>query len=92
MTGDFGFNAVVAHLRYVPRMLVMAMIVATMLVVPFAGLLALAARLAFGVDPHAFVTFGHAISSVEAAVIWWAIAFVPSAVYSAFVMPWEAPR
>ena len=63
----------------------MAAIVATLLWLPLVALLALGARLAFGLPFHEFLTFGEVIAASEGVVAWWAIALVPSGVYAALV-------
>ena len=78
-----------AVLGSVPQMIVMASIVASVLVVPFGALLAIFTFLAFGVPVRDFMTFGGMVTPFEGAVAWWIVVFVPSAVYSACVMPWE---
>jgi hypothetical protein len=66
----------------------MATIVTTMLYVPAALLLAAVCLIA-GVSIYAFVTLGGSLHPVAGLFAWWAIFFVPVAVYSAFLVPWE---
>ena len=68
----------------------MAAIVATMLGVPVAVVLAGFLSL-LDVSLHAVVTFGGKLNAYLGAAAWWLIAFLPTLVYSAYVMPWE-PR
>ncbi len=70
------------------QMLVMAVIVATMLLAPVAGLLALLCHLAFGLAWRSFFTFGGTLNPVEGILAWWVIVFAPSLAYSAYAMPW----
>ncbi len=72
-------------------MFVMAAIVATALFFPVMGLLALLARLTFGVSLHALVTLGGELSGVDGLVVWWAVMLIPALVYAGYVMPW-APK
>ena len=65
----------------------MAAVVTTMLYVPVAAILAGAALLA-GVPLSSFFSFGGALHPVAGLIAWWAIFFVPVAVYSGFVVPW----
>jgi hypothetical protein len=71
--------------------LVMATIVTTMLYVPAAALLAGTGWLA-GVPLNSFVTFAGALHPVAGLLAWWAILYVPAAVYSGFIVPWEGRR
>ena len=63
----------------------MAAIVTTMLYVPAAALLAVACLLA-GVTISAFFTFGGALHPVAGLFAWWAIFYLPVAVYSGFIV------
>ena len=63
----------------------MAAIVTTMLYVPAAALLAGLCLLA-GVTLSGFFTFGGALHPVAGLLAWWAIFYVPVAVYSAFIV------
>ena len=63
----------------------MAAIVTTMLYVPTAVLLAGVCLLA-GVTLSAFFTFGGAVHPVAGLFAWWAIFYVPVAVYSGFIV------
>jgi hypothetical protein len=63
----------------------MAAIVTTMLYVPAAVLLAGVCLLA-GVTLSAFFTFGGAVHPVAGLLAWWAIFYVPVAVYSGFIV------
>ena len=65
----------------------MAAIVTTMLYVPVAGLLAALGLLA-GVSLASFASFGGAFHPVAGLALWWAIFYLPSAVYSGFIVPW----
>ena len=65
----------------------MAAVVTTMLYVPVAALLAGAALLV-GIPLSSFFTFGGALHPVAGLAAWWAIFFVPVAVYSGFIVPW----
>ena len=65
----------------------MATIVTTMLYVPAAGLLALLCLLV-GVPVWSFASFGGALHPVAGLVVWWTIFYLPSAVYSGFIVPW----
>ena len=66
----------------------MATIVTTMLYAPAAGLLALAG-LAAGIAPGSLATFGGALHPVAGLFAWWAIFWIPTAVYTAFMVPWD---
>lgn len=79
-------------LASLPQMLVMASIVTTALYVPVLVVLALLSIALFGVSLRSFVTFGEALNAVEGLVAWWGILFVPTAVYSACVMPWGSRK
>jgi hypothetical protein len=70
---------------HVLEVLGMAAIVTTMLYVPAAALLAGLCLLA-GVSIAAFFTFGGAVHPVAGMIAWWAIFFVPVAVYSGFIV------
>lgn len=63
----------------------MATIVTTMLYVPAAALLAGLCLLA-GVSLSAFFTFSGALHPVAGMFVWWAIFYLPVAVYSTFVV------
>jgi len=65
----------------------MAAILTTLLYVPVAGLLA-AACFVVGVPPSSFASFGGAFHPVAGLALWWAIFYLPSAVYSGFLVPW----
>lgn len=69
----------------------MAAIVATMLGVPVAVVLAGVLSL-FDVSLHACLIFGGKLNAYQGVVAWWLIAFLPTLVYSAWVMPWEPRR
>ena len=66
----------------------MAAIVTTMLYVPAAVLLA-GACLVAGVSIWSFFTFGGALHPVIGMFAWWAIFFLPVAVYAGFIVPWS---
>jgi len=66
---------------------VMTAIVGTLLCVPLWGLIAIACKLLFGLPLHAFVTFGERLNEPEGVAAWWALALLPAAVYSGFMMP-----
>jgi len=66
----------------------MATIVTTMLYAPAAGLLALAC-FAVGIAPWSLATFGGALHPVVGLFAWWAIFWIPTAVYTAFMVPWD---
>jgi hypothetical protein len=63
----------------------MAAIVTTMLYVPAAALLAGACLLA-GATVSAFFSFGGALHPVAGLLAWWAIFYVPVAIYSGFIV------
>ncbi len=63
----------------------MATIVTTMLYFPTAALLAGVCLLA-GVSIAAFFTFGGALHPVVGMFTWWAIFYLPVAVYSSFIV------
>lgn len=65
----------------------MAAIVATMLVVPVCGLLALLALLLFGVPPGAFVTFGGLLGVFEGIAAWWMVMLLAGFLYALHAMP-----
>ena len=65
----------------------MAAILTTMLYVPAAALLAVLG-LFVGVSLSSFVSFGGAFHPVAGLALWWAIFYLPSAVYSGFLVPW----
>lgn len=66
----------------------MATIVTTLLYVPAAVLLA-AMSLIAGASIYSFVTLGGALHPVAGLFVWWAIFYLPSAVYSGFIVPWD---
>ena len=66
----------------------MAAVVTTILYVPAAALIAGAALLV-GIPLSSFFTFGGALHPVAGLAAWWAIFFVPVAIYSGFIVPWE---
>ena len=66
----------------------MAAILTTMLYVPAAGLLA-AVGLIAGVSLASFASFGGSFHPVAGLFAWWAIFYVPIAVYSGFMVPWD---
>ena len=68
-------------------MLGMATIVTTMLYAPAAALLG-GLFLFAGIPVASLVTFGSALHPVAGLFAWWAIFFVPAAVYSSFLVPW----
>ena len=72
---------------YLLEVLGMAAILTTMLYVPAAALLALLGLLA-GITLSSFVSFGGALHPVAGLFAWWAIFYLPSAVYSGFIVPW----
>jgi hypothetical protein len=77
-----------ADLRaYLRELLVMATIVTTMLYAPAAGLLALACFL-IGISPGSLASFGGALHPVVGLFAWWAIFWIPTAVYTGFIVPW----
>ncbi len=65
----------------------MAAIVATMLVVPVCGALALLALLLFGVPPGAFVTFGGIFGQIAGIAAWWIVMLLGGFVYAVYAMP-----
>jgi hypothetical protein len=65
----------------------MAAILTTMLYVPAAALLAVLGLLA-GVAISSFVSFGGVLHPVAGLFAWWAIFYLPAAVYSGFIVPW----
>jgi hypothetical protein len=71
------------------KVVVMAAIVATLLIVPVGALLALLAYLLLGASLQAFVTFGGTLSAVQGVLAWWLLAFVPALAYAAFALPWH---
>ena len=87
--------ACVIHLElraYLLEVLGMATIVTTMLYVPAAGLLA-APFVVAGVPLASLATFGGALHPVAGLGAWWAVFFIPAAVYCGFVVPWgREPR
>jgi len=76
-------------LKSLPRMVVMAAIVDSVLFVPLGGILALLSFGLLGVPLQSFVTLGGFVPAAEGLVIWWAIFLVPSLVYAAYMMPWH---
>ena len=66
----------------------MATIVTTMLYVPAAALLA-AAFVVAGVPVWSLVTFGGELHPVAGLAAWWAIFYLPVAVYCGFIVPWD---
>ena len=66
----------------------MAAIVTTMLYVPAAGLLALAG-LAVGIPISSLASFGGALHPVVGLFAWWAIFWMPVAIYTGFMVPWD---
>ena len=66
----------------------MATIVTTLLYVPAAVLLA-AMSLIAGTSIYSFVSLGGSLHPVAGLFAWWAIFFLPSAVYSGFIVPWD---
>ena len=73
-----------------PQMFVMATVVASLFLIPVAGVLALACFFFFGISIRGFVTFGESLPAPEGLVAWWLLMLVPALVYSAYVMPWSA--
>jgi len=73
---------------YLLEVLGMAAILTTMLYVPAAVLLAALGLLA-GVALSSFVSFGGALHPVAGLFAWWAIFYLPAAVYSGFIVPWD---
>ena len=73
----------------ISKLVVMAAIVATLLVVPMGALLALLAYGLLGTSLQAFVTFGGTLSPFKGVLAWWLLAFVPALVYAAFALPWH---
>ena len=69
----------------------MAAIVTTMLFLPAGALLA-ALFFLFGISLHAFATFNGALNAYQGVAAWWIIAFLPTAAYSAYVLPWDGRR
>lgn len=76
-------------LRSVPQTIVMATIVATALYVPVGAVIALLAFALFRVPLESLLTFGGWLGLLDGVVAWWVILFVPSLVYSIYVMPWS---
>ena len=60
----------------------MAMIVTTMLWLPAGVLVGAACYLAFGISPHAFVTFGGTFSGPVGMAAWWLLGLLPASVYA----------
>ncbi len=74
-------------MKHVPQALVMAAIVATALLLPFAGLLGLLGYLVLGISLQDFVTFGGALDLLAGVLAWWALAWVAAMAYAAFMVP-----
>jgi len=66
----------------------MAAIVTTLLFVPVAALLA-GLLFLFGISPHALLTFGGALNTVQGLLVWWTLGFLPAAAYAGYVLPWH---
>jgi hypothetical protein len=82
-------SGIKADLRaYLLEVLGMATIVTTMLYVPAATLLA-GLFVVAGVPIASLVSFGHALHPVAGLAAWWAIFFIPAAVYCGFTVPWD---
>jgi len=67
------------------QILVMAAIVATLFLVPAAGLVWMACAL-LGASFESVVTLGNSLSAPAGVSAWWAIAFVPAFGYAAFML------
>jgi hypothetical protein len=73
----------------ISKVVVMAAIVATLLIVPVGALLALLVYVLLGTSLQAFVTFGGTLSAFHGVLAWWLMAFVPALAYAAFALPWH---
>lgn len=65
------------------RFLSMTGVVATMLCIPVGAVLAALAFVLFGLPLHSFLTFGERVLAPVGLVAWWALAWLPAAVYAA---------
>jgi hypothetical protein len=68
------------------RLAEMSAIVATLLFLPLGALLGLGAWLAFGIAPHAWLTFGETFNGPLGLVAWWAASLLPATIYAAILM------
>lgn len=66
------------------QVLVMAAIVATLFLLPAAGLVWLGCAL-LDAPFESLVTFGHALPAPAGAFAWWGIAFLPALAYAGFM-------
>jgi hypothetical protein len=64
----------------------MSTIVATITFLPVGAFAAFVCFLAFGVSPHAFLTFGGAVSGPTGLLGWWLAVLVPATVYAALCL------
>jgi hypothetical protein len=72
----------------VAQTLVMAAVVATLMCAPVGALLALFSYLFFDVSVERFVSFGGELHPAVGLLAWWALAFVCSLVYAAYLRLW----
>ena len=68
------------------RFAALTAIVATIMCLPVGGLLAGMAYLFGGVTPHSFITFGERLPAAAGLAAWWALAWIPAAIYAAFCL------
>jgi hypothetical protein len=80
-----------AALASIPRMVLMAAIVATMLCWPV-GIVVLSLLGLFGVPIEAAMTFGGTLNRYSGLLAWWLVGFVPALAYTACVFPWSETK
>lgn len=73
----------------IAKMVVMAALVATLLIIPVGAVLALVSFGLLGTSLHAFVTFGGTLSAFHGVLAWWLLAFVLALAYAAMALPWH---
>lgn len=66
------------------RFLSMTGVVATLLCIPAGAFLAMLAFLFFDLPLHSFLTFGERVLTPVGLIAWWALAWLPAAIYAAF--------
>ena len=66
------------------RFLSMTGVVATLLCIPVGAVFAALAFLLFDLPLHSFLTFGERVLTPVGLVAWWALAWLPAAIYAAF--------
>ena len=80
-----------AALASVPRVVVMAAIVTTMLCWPV-GIVVLSLLGLFGISIESAMTLGGTLNRYSGLLAWWLAGFVPALAYTACVFPWREPK